>query len=103
MAEDRRERPWILVLQSGETDPLELDHIVLLTEDRILDESFEYGSVRHEDLGLCGILSDPLDGLESLLQDGNVGSGVFCGFSEIDVAEILKSDLSGILEDIGIL
>ena len=68
MAEDRRERSGIPVLDPSESYPFELDHIVLLIEDGILDQTLHDRTVGHEDLGLCGIPTDPLDGLESLLQ-----------------------------------
>ena len=102
MAEHALDSGGILLDDPCESYPLELYHLVLLIEEGLLRISLGNGSVGHEYGGLDVVPSDPLDGLESVPEDGHIVSGVLRRCSVIDVAEVLESNLSCFGEHLGV-
>ena len=99
---DQRDAGILPGFDPGEPGPLQLDHVVLLGEQRLLHQSLLDGAVGHQQLGLDRIGADPLDGPYAGLQEGYVVPDVLRGLGVLDVAQVLEPDLAGLCEEGGV-
>ena len=102
MGVDQGDLVGVLLLDDGESDPLELDGPVVLVEDGPLDETVPDASVGHEQLGPHAVAADPLDRPHAVLEDGDVVAVIGCGLAIGDVAEVLEPDLACLGEGVGV-